>query len=251
VRPTLMVGASAGAWQAVLAALRAWEPVRAIVIEACAAGYPNIDWSRRRHPSGALFPVAPMYRALIEHVLTPEAHARLNATTELKVAIAHPPAWAPGVLAPLVGIGAYQLEKRLFRPVHPRFGRALGFTPRFISARETVETTGLVDAVLASATVPPIMPVIRLGGRPALDGGLVDNVPVEPLAPIEAAGGRTLVLLSRTYPNLPDVPGRLYVAPSEPIAVKQFDITNADGIRAAVALGHRDGAALVRRLSGG
>ena len=71
---------------------------------------------------------------------------------------------------------------------------------------------------MASATVPPIMPILRIGGRIALDGGFVDNVPVEPLAAVERAGGRTLVLLTRRYDALPEVPGRIYVQPSEPIA---------------------------------
>lgn len=39
------------------------------------------------------------------------------------------------------------------------------------------------------------------------------------------------------------VPGRTYVQPSRRIPVKQFDLTNPDGIRDAYELGRKDGAA--------
>ena len=42
---------------------------------------------------------------------------------------------------------------------------------------------------------------------PAFDGGLVDNVPVEPLTSMETAGGKTLVLLTRLNKKPPSVPG--------------------------------------------
>ena len=94
---------------------------------------------------------------------------------------------------------------------------------------------------MASSGVPPFMPVTSVKGAPAFDGGLVDNVPVEPLAAIESTGGRTLVLLTRRYENLPSVPGRTYIQPSHRIELSQFDITSPDGIRAAYELGVKDG----------
>ena len=57
----------------------------------------------------------------------------------------------------------------------------------------------------------------------------------------QAAGGKTLVLLTRLYNNLPSVPGRLYTQPSRRIELSQFDITNPGGIRAAYELGVKDG----------
>ena len=75
------------------------------------------------------------------------------------------------------------------------------------------------------------------------DGGRVDNVTVAPLEPVEAAGGRTLVLLTRRYRTLPAVENRTYIQPSEPIGIGQFEIGDPDGIRAAYELGLRDGAA--------
>ena len=116
--------------------------------------------------------------------------------------------------------------------------------------REVNDARELHDVLLASSGVPPFIPVTLVKGAPAFDGGLVDNVPVEPLLPIESAGGRTLVLLTRMYENVPEVAGRLYVQPSEKIDLSQFDITNPDGIRAAYELGVADGNAFAASLGG-
>jgi predicted acylesterase/phospholipase RssA len=113
-------------------------------------------------------------------------------------------------------------------PVHPRFGRALGFRAEFIAVRMLRRARAMHEVLMASSGVPPFMPVTLVNGMPAFDGGLVDNVPVEPLAPIESAGGRTLVLLTRLYKDLPAVVGRTYVQPSRKIDLSQFDITNPD-----------------------
>jgi len=126
--------------------------------------------------------------------------------------------------------------------VHPRFGRTLCFRSEFIAVRSLTEPQTLHDALMASGGVPPFMPVTLINGRPAFDGGLVDNVPVEPLIDVERSGGRTLVLLTRQYRNLPDIAGRTYVQPSQKLPVRQFDITNPDGIRFAYQLGRADGA---------
>ena len=114
--------------------------------------------------------------------------------------------------------------------------------------RDMTVPVELAAAVAASAGVPPFMPMITIGGAPGFDGGLVDNVPVAPLEPIERAGGRTLVLLTRRYRRIPQVKGRTYVQPSRPVRVKQFDVTNPDGIRDAYALGLEDGAAFAAGL---
>jgi predicted acylesterase/phospholipase RssA len=100
---------------------------------------------------------------------------------------------------------------------------------------------------MASASVPPFMPVGQIGGMAALDGGLVDNVPTEPLLPVEDRGGRTLVILSRLYCAFPHVKGRTYIQPSEPVPIGQFDITNPSGIRKAYEMGLRDGEAFAKR----
>jgi len=245
--PKLVVAASAGAFAAIYSLLGTGPEARRLVYDGCGPHLKNFDvaaW-RRGEP---LCPVGPLYRQLLAWTIDDAALARLNAITDLQVAVTRMPRGLPPLAGAVLGIGAYQLEKHLAHPVHPRLGRLLGFRPEFVSARNLAGADAMHDLLMASSGVPPFMPVTQVSGKPAFDGGLVDNVPVEPLAPIEAAGGKTLVLLTRLYKDIPDVAGRTYVQPSQKIDLSQFDITNPEGIRAAYELGVKDGNAFAAAL---
>ena len=54
------------------------------------------------------------------------------------------------------------------------------------------------------------------------DGGLVSNVPTDGVANKD---GKTLVLLTRQFGKLPNIAGRTYVQPSQPIPVSAWDCT--------------------------
>ncbi len=246
LKPAIAVGVSAGAFACVYSLLGIGPEVRKRVLAGCGPHLKNFDVAGWR-AGGPLCPVGPMYRDLIDAVIDAPALARLQRMTDLAIAVTRLPRGLPPLLGAALGIGAYQLEKHLLHPVHPRLGRRLGFRAEFVRVRDMSGPRELVDTLMASGGVPPFMPVMDVGGRPAFDGGLVDNVPVAPLAPIEAAGGRSLVLLTRVYGRLPQVAGRTYVQPSRPIRVKQFDVRNPDGIRAAYELGLEDGAAFAAR----
>ena len=243
--PRLVVGVSGGAWAATYSLLGLGDRVRDMVFEGCSKGVRNLVWAGLR----PTFPVAGMYRELIETVIDHEAFMRLKRGPELLVAIARSPRLLPLPFAVGLGLLTYQIEKKLHGPVHPRGGRALGFSSDYVAVSRLEDRSDLTAALMASASVPPFMPVGRIGGVAALDGGLVDNVPVEPLAAVEARGGRTLVLLTRRYRALPGIPHRTYVQPTHPIPIGQFDITKPEAIREAYAMGMADGAAFAARWS--
>jgi hypothetical protein len=189
-----------------------------------------------------------MFRELLTQTIDAAALAQLNATTDFRIALSRLPRGVSPALGAALGIGAYQIEKKLFHPVHPRFGRVLGFRSEFATARTMDRPEQLRDALMASSCVPPFMPVTLVNGTPAFDGGLVDNVLVEPLDQVERSGGRTLVMLTRVYKTVPAVHGRTYVQPSCAIEVGQFDITNPGGIRRAYELGVADGRAFAAAI---
>ena len=244
--PGLVVGVSAGAWSACYSLLGLGRRVNEMVAEGCSLGRRNFEWRAWRR-EGSPWPVAGMYRSLIETIIDEGAFERLKAGPEILIGLARGPRRLPLPLAIPLGIATYQIEKTWRSPVHPRGGRAIGFRPEFVRVRELASPAELAAALLASASVPPFMPVGRVGGMAALDGGLVDNVPAEPLRAVEERGGRTLVVLSRRYRAFPQVPGRLYVQPAEPVPIGQFDIANPAGIRKAYEMGLRDGEAFARR----
>jgi len=245
LRPCMVVGVSGGAWAACYSLLGMGDAVSAMAVEGCSKGVRNLVW-RGLRPH---FPVAGMYRELIETIVDEAAFVRLKQGPELLIAIARAPRRLSLPFAVGLGLLSYQIEKKLHGPVHPRGGRALGFRPDFISLAQIENRSDLVAALMASASVPPFMPVGLVRGAAALDGGLVDNVPVEPLTAIEARGGKTLVLLTRRYKALPDIPHRTYVQPSRPIPIGQFDITRPEAIRTAYEMGMADGAAFAANLS--
>lgn len=246
LKPSLIVGVSAGAWSACYSLLGLGRQVNAMVVEGCSRGRRNFEW-RAWRSEGSPWPVAFMYRSLIETIIDDAALERLKHGPEILIELARKPRRLPLAVALPLGIATYQIEKKWRSPVHPRGGRALGFRPEFLKVQDLASPAELSAALMASASVPPFMPIGRVGGMAALDGGLVDNVPIEPLLPVEAKGGRTLVILSRLYRATPQVRGRTYIQPSGPVPVGQFDITNPVGIRKAYEMGLRDGEAFARR----
>lgn len=250
LKPRRVAGASAGAFAMLYTALGLGPSVRELVREACADRTSDLDWRALRH-GGRLFPVGEMYRDLLARVLTAEHLDTLRRQADFRIAISRPPRFWPLPVAAALGIGAYQLEKRLRRPVHPTAGRRLGFRPELIRIADCTDPGELVAALMASASVPPFMPAGVVGARAALDGGLVDSAPAWVNEDLEAAGEPTLVLLTRPFATVPAIRGRTYVRPSRTIPISQFTIRDWEGIRLAYELGMRDGEDFLRALDGG
>lgn len=244
LKAPLMTAVSAGSFALAYSLLGLGPRVRELVIAACGPHLRNVDF-RGWRAGNPLYPVGAMYLDLLRNVFDDDALKALQKAGDIQIAVARLPRRWPPTLGAALGITAYQIEKTLFHPVHPTFGRKLGIRQEFVGVRDLATAAGLHDLIIASGGVPPFMPVTKIGSGPAFDGGLVDNVPVAPLVPIELQGGKTLVLLTRRYKKLPEIPGRTYVQPSEPVPIKQFDVTNAEGFRRAYELGLRDGKAFL------
>ena len=190
-----------------------------------------------------MFPHDAIYRGAILEAIDQQALARIHAGPEVLIQIARPPRWLGVHVGGALGVCVYELEKLLFRRIHRRFTRALGFRAIIVSVRACRTPEQLADVILASSCTPPFTPLSYLDGKAVLDGGLIDNTPIGPLA---SAAGDTLVLLTRPYGKTPSIPGRLYVQPSTPVPVASWDYTNPRGLQAAYDLGRRDGAAFLK-----
>ncbi|MFO1116196.1 MAG: patatin-like phospholipase family protein [Beijerinckiaceae bacterium] len=249
-RPDFVVGVSAGAFQASFSLIGAGERVRRLVFEACATNERGLDWSllaRGRSP----FLVGGMYRDLLEQIFGPAECEALRQAPELLIQVAHPPLWMPGAVAAIGSIAAYQVEKAITGAAHSSAGRYLGLTPDWLSTHQARGPKDIVDALMATASVPPFMPIGRVNDRAALDGGLVDNPPLTKLGAVEAAGGRALVLSTRSAKPLQSTRTRIVVRPSQPVTISKFSVTDADGLRFAYELGLRDGEDFAKQLQAG
>lgn len=187
-----------------------------------------------------LFPHGTMYRDAILASIDDGALSRLHAGPEINIVVSRPPPWARGRLALL--LGAVSLGMDAWQGDNPDApaARRMGFRPVYVPVRECKTPDALADLILASSCVPPLIPLALRSGMPALDGGLVANVPTD-LS--RKQGGRTLVLLTRRFARLPTVPGHTFVQPSAPISVGTWDYTNHRTLQAAFDLGQSDGVA--------
>lgn len=240
--PRQVTSVSAGAALSCLILTHRIEEGLARTREAFARNRANVYWSNlgRDEP---VFPHPAMYRQLMLDLLDHDALAQLQAGPDNRIEIARLPEGLPPVVGTLLGFAAYKLEKHLHHPTHPEWGRRVGFRPEFIRARTCQTPEALVDVILASSCTPPLTPLYRIDGQPALDGGLVDNVPVDGL---DDAPGETLVLLTRPYEQLPNVPGRVYVQPSRPVPIGSWDYTSPELLKATFEQGQADGEIFLR-----
>jgi hypothetical protein len=206
----------------------------------------NVNWANafRRAP---VFPHAAMYRHALLEVIDDRALATLHAGPDLRVPITRAPRWLGARAGFAVAGLADAVEHAVGPSVHPQLALRLGFRADYETVRGCRTPAALADLVLASSCTPPFTPLLRYGGSPALDGGIVDNAPVMGLG---NATGRTLVLLARRYRSLPAHPSRVYVQPSTDVPVSSWDYTNPAGLQAAYDLGRRDGEAFARETAG-
>lgn len=189
------------------------------------------------HPHSAL------YRKMIHKAIGPNDLETLKQGPENNILLAHIPKWLGPRSATTLGILAYQLEKKLFSPVHPEFGRKLGFQSEFVKASECRTVDELSDIILSSSCTPPFTPIMYRGQKPVLDGGMIDNVPVHGLS---HETGEILVLLTRPYKKLPQIEKRTYIQPSRKVDVDSWDYTSPNKVQSTYDLGCQDALTFLR-----
>lgn len=197
----------------------------------------NYYWHHILHKE-SIFPHAKIYREAITTVINQNSLQQLHKGPEIKIQLSQIPRWLGPKSGAIVGLLAYKIEKQIYKPVHPTYGQKVGFTPVYKTVRECHTPTQLADLILASSCTPPFTPISYFNQKPVLDGGIIDNVPVNA---IDTNHGKTLILLTRQYQNLKQSNLRHYVQPSKPVPINSWDYTNPKGVQAAFDLGRYDG----------
>lgn len=184
-----------------------------------------------------------LYRYIIESSISESDLITLKSGPCNNILVAHIPSYLGPKTSTLIGLTAYQLEKKLFHPVHPSFGKALGFRSEFIPVQECETVKDLIEIIISSSCTPPFTPLMYRHGKPVLDGGMIDNVPVHG---ITNPSGKTLVLCSRPYNQFPQIKNMIYVCPSKKVSVSSWDYTNPQAIRETFEQGRKDGEVFLR-----
>ena len=206
----------------------------------------NANWNHLL-TAKPVFPHHELYSAALRSILS-EGPALLKNAPDIWIGVAHIPRWMGPTMAVALGLMAYNFEKHLLKTLHPKLGRLLGFTREFVRAQDCQDVNDLTQLILQSSCTPPFTPVMYRHNHPVLDGGLVDNVPIDGLLPSDdpSKPSEVLVLVTRRYP-LPDVfiremPGlRLtYVQPSKKVPISSWDYTRVELMPETYDLGCRD-----------
>lgn len=192
----------------------------------------NANWSNL-FSSEPIFPHHQIYRSALKNILG-GGFDLIKRGPEIEIGLAKTPAWLGPRLSVAVGLTVYNLEKYFKKSLHPTLGKTIGFTREFIRAQDCSSEDDLIELILQSSCTPPFTPVMYRGGQAVLDGGLVDNVPIDGLSPSPEGvpTSEVLVLLTRRYSQpdylIKELPGlRLtYVQPSRPVPISSWDYSH-------------------------
>lgn len=197
------------------------------------------------------FPQAGIYRRLLEAVFEGDAFQKLQQGSEVHVLLTRPPRRCPA--AAVVPLGALLLAVRMHAPraIWTRVKQWSGFRSEYVSTKQCSNTSEVADLILASSCTPPMTPLYRLGGRPSLDGGLLESVPRSALTKQRGANsepaGRTLILMTQAPTRALHSPAReLCVHPAQPLNASPWDYTNPAAIDTLIAAGRKDAEAFLR-----
>jgi predicted patatin/cPLA2 family phospholipase len=252
LRPRVITSISAGAATACMLYMNRSEWVMDYYAHVLRDNPKNAYWSNLLRGE-SVFPHYRIYRQALLDIYGAE-FATLQNAPEIRIGVSHLPRWLGARSAVAAGLIAYNIEKYVRKKLHPTLGQALGFHPEFVKAQECATVEDLADLILQSSCTPPFTPVMRRHGRPVLDGGMVDNVPVGAL---DASPGLVLVMVTRMYPRpqmfvVEHGPNRdqrrVYVQPSRKVPISAWDYTSPSQMRPAYDLGRTDGEQFLTRL---
>ena len=176
-----------------------------------------------------------IYRQVVSDTLRREDIDAIADGPAFQVLLAHPPRSLPRKAGAALAVTLYELDQQTRSTPHLRLTEAAGVEGDLVDARQAARDGKLIDLICAAATIPPVFDTPEWDGRTVVDGGTVDKAP-----PPEPDEGTTLLLLTRIYRNLPEIEGRTYIQPSEPVEADKIDFTKRSKIEETWALGRRD-----------
>lgn len=186
-----------------------------------------------------VFPHAHIYRRALKDILGDGFATLKQGAPEIRILYARLPRGLGPHASLLLGVVAYNLDKHWKKSLHPTIGRRIGFRAEIARLSDCADIDDLVSLIVASSCTPPFTPIEHRAGRPTLDGGMVDNVPIDAVD----VGPSTLVLLTRRYPGRAEVfthQSRLYVQPSTKVPAHAWDYTDTDAMAATYDQGRSD-----------
>ncbi len=238
--PARIAGVSGGALSAACFIAHRGHDLLRIMAEAFSRQDRNVDWHEVANDRDGLSPHQRIYCDVVGETLNAQAQHAVAEGPAFQVLLGHPP--KSGKLGGTAATLAYEAELHLISNPHFAWAEKVGVTSTLVDARAAARDGKLVDLVCAAAVIPPLFDLARWDGQPVIDGGMADQAPMP-----DPDRGRTLVLLTRTYRNVPDHPDRTYLAPRRETPADKIDFTDPDKIRATWDRGKVDGTAFLEQ----
>lgn len=182
-----------------------------------------------------LTPHQKLYDSVVHEVLSERACEAVANGPAFDVLLCRPPAALPTKFSALMTIALYEADKAVRSTPHGKFAKWAGARALRVDGRQAARNGHLPELVCLAATIPPVFNIREWEGTPVIDAGTVDNAPLP-----EKNDGRTLVLLTRSYRNLPECEGLTYVFPSDATPADKVDFTDAEALRKTYQQGRRD-----------
>jgi predicted acylesterase/phospholipase RssA len=189
-----------------------------------------------------VFPHAAIYRDVLLRAFDQSALRTLHAGPNIQVLVTRTSPKLPKYPGAMVALSLLACQTFRSRRWYQRMDAHFGFSSEFIAVKNCATPADLADLVLASSCTPPVTPWYLLHGRPVLDGGLAESIP---LSGLPEKGARTLVLLTARHNALKLLPGVVYAQPSEDLRIGSWEYTDPNKIDYLYELGKKDGESFV------
>lgn len=205
----------------------------------CIAGNKKNIYFSHLFKNRPIFPQGVIYREALLKTFDRPAIQALQRGPKVEILLTRTCASLPGYSGVFAGLFVQALKSLISRPPLPGFFAKLGLSKEFISANACQTPAELADLVLASSCTPPVTPLYSFQGRTALDGGLMENIPVSGLA---TRAGAALVLRTTRGRGMKFEAGTVSVEPSEDLHIASWDYSDLAAVDRVYDLGRRDGA---------
>ncbi|MDY8110721.1 patatin-like phospholipase family protein [Fulvimarina sp. 2208YS6-2-32] len=235
LEPKRVAGASGGALAAACFIARREDKLLTTMGDAFADRDHNVSTSSEEVDEDGLTPHQRIYREVVTEVFDEDAVQTIVDGPQFQVLIAHPPSETFPKWSTFPMMAAYMLDLSIRSTPDVEWPKRLGADSSFVDAREAARNGKLADLLCAAAVIPPVFNVEGWEGQKVIDGGMTSKAPIP-----EPDEGRTLILLTRRFRNLPQTGRRLYVQPSEAVPADKIDFTDRGKLHETWEAGRKD-----------
>ncbi|WP_368667818.1 patatin-like phospholipase family protein [Palleronia pontilimi] len=236
IEPARISGLSGGALTCCGFMTRRGQAIRDHMCEVFAAHDRNIPLHEPFDDEDGNSPHQRMYRKIVESSIgDPQALRQIAEGPQMQILIARPPSGRWAKLSGAAMTLVYEADTVIRSNPHLKWAENFGLTGELVDANKAARDGKIVDLICAAATIPPAFEPPLWGGKPAVDAGMVDQAPM----PVPDQG-RSLILLTKRFRDIPQVEGRVYVCPSESVAADKIDFTDPEKLRDTWRQGEED-----------